>query len=399
MSAEKLKVAIIGCGRISTLNALGYLNNPDAEIYAVVDTNKSRATARAKEWGAKTIYTDINEALKDTNIDMVEVLTPHKTHAAITIAACEAGKHVSVQKPPAMRLSEMDAMIKAAKKNGVKLKVFENFRFHPPYVRAMELIQEGVIGDVYTVNYRMWNSIKALSSWKVPIMTWKWRIEEENNYKMPTIFDDGYHKHSVIRMFLNRPIKSVQAWKGSYRVFRIIKIDMPAVIIYKTKSSAKYAVWNSSVGPKLPIRSDYYSCDEFVEIQGSEGIIYVNGCTGNMFVGCECGGPGSPGVFWLDSKGDWHADCQMETNWKWSFINSTQHFIQAIKNDTDPILTGEQAREILQIDLAAVKSLRSNFQDIRVDSIVDGLDNLAAPSDETDQIDEEVFEEGDLNDE
>jgi predicted dehydrogenase len=392
LNDTKIKVAIVGTGRISTLNALGYLNNPDAEIYATCDRNKGKAEKMAREWGVKVVYTSYEELLKDKNIDLVEILTPHKTHAALTIAACEAGKHVSLQKPPTLRLSDMDAMIRSAKKNKVKFKVFENFRFHPPYVRAMELIKAGVIGDVYVVNYRMWNSIWALSSWKVPIMTWKWRIEEANNYRMPMIFDDGFHKHSCIRMFLGQSVKKVQAWVGGYRVFKVIKTDMPAVILYKTKSSAKYGVWNTSVGPKLPIRSDYYSCDEFVEIQGSKGIIYINGCTGNMFMGCECGGPGKPGLYWIDSKGEWHSDCNMETNWKWSFINSTKHFIQAIKNDTEPILSGEEAREILQITLAIIKSVRSNSMDVQVNSIVDGIDNLAAVPPEEIEIEEDSSE-------
>jgi len=168
---------------------------------------------------------------------------------------------------------------------------------------------------------------------------------------------------------------------------------MPAIVIYKTKSSARYGVWNVSVGPKLPIRSDYYGCDEFVEIQGSKGIIYINGCTGNMFVGCDCGGPGTPGVYWIDSKGNWHSDCNLKTNWKWSFINSTQHFINAIRNDTEPILSGKDAREILQITLAAVKSIRSNFQDIPCKSIVDGIDDILKSPPESENIEEDSYDE------
>ncbi len=394
MSSRKLRVAFIGTGRILALNALGYVDNPNAEIYAMCDKKGSKARMAAEEWGAKVVYKDYMDVMKDDNIDIVEVLTPHKLHTPIAVAACEAGKHVSLQKPPALKLSEMDAMINAANKAGVKFKVFENFRFHPPYVRAMELIKEGVIGDVYVVNYRMWSSISPLSSWKVPLMTWKWRIEEANNYKMPNMFDDGYHKHSVIRMFLNRPIRSVQAWAGGYRVYKVIKVaDMPAVVIYKTKSSARYGLWNLSVGPKLPIQSDYYGCDETVEIQGSNGIMFVNGCTGNMFVGCECGGPGAPGLYWIDSKGAWHGECDMETNWKWSFIDSTKHFIDAIKNDTDPSLSGKEAREILQITLAIVKSLRSNYQDVKCNSIVDGPDGLSEKTPEDEEVEIDSYDE------
>jgi len=391
---SKLRVAFIGTGRILSLNVLGYVNHPEVEIYAMCDKKMGKAKKAANEWGAKVIYKDYNDVLKDKNVDIVEILTQHKQHLPITLAACEAGKHVSLQKPPALKLSDMDAMINAANKAGVKFKVFENFRFHPPYVRAMELIKEGVIGDVYVVNYRMWSSIRPISSWKVPLMTWKWRIEEANNYKMPNMFDDGYHKHSVIRMFLNRPVRSVQAWAGGYRIYKVIKVsDMPAVVIYKTKSSAKYGLWNLSVGPKLPIRSDYYGCDEFVEIQGSKGIIFINGCTGNMFEGCGCGGPGGPGLYWIDSEGEWHGDCEMETNWKWGFINSSKHFIEAIKNDTEPILSGKDAREILQITLGIVKSLRTNFQDVKLKSIVDGLEGIDESPQEDDAVEIDSYDE------
>ncbi|TFF89480.1 MAG: Gfo/Idh/MocA family oxidoreductase [Promethearchaeota archaeon] len=369
----KLKALFVGTGRISDLNALGYLDSNDAEIYAVCDLKYGRAKKRADKWGAKKIYTDYNEALKDDNIDLVEVLTPHALHERMVVQACEAGKHVSVQKPPALTLGEMDSMIRAAEKNRVKFKVFENFRFHPPYQSAMDLIKNGVIGDVMTVNCRMWNSVKA-KQWKVPLLTWFWRIKEKHNYKMPMIFDDGYHKHSIIHMFFKgNTIKSVQAWKGGYRIYKIIKVDAPAVIIYKV-SNKKHGTWNTSIAHNLPIKTNYYGCDEFVEIQGQKGIIFINGCTGNMFAGCNCGGPGRQGVYWIDENGDWYEDCSMKTDWKYSFINSTKHFIQCIKEDLDPELNGKDAKEILQISLAIVKSLRSNNVDIPVDSIKNGIE-------------------------
>ena len=374
MARKKIKVLFIGIGRISDLHALGYLESEDTEIYAVCDLKHKRAKKKANIWGAKKIFTDYKEALKDDDVDLVEIMTPHATHEKITVDACEAGKHVSVQKPPAMTLSEMDNMIRAAKNNNVKFKVFENFRFHPPYQRAMELINLGIIGDVMAVNYRMWSTAGPLSSWNVPIKTWEWRLAEEQNYEMPTVFDDGYHKHSVIDMFFKgKKVKSVQAWKGAYEIIESVKFDVPAVIIYKI-SNKKYGTFNASMGDTLPIKSDYYGCDEYVEIQGNKGIIFINGCTGNFFVGCSCGGPGEPGVYWIDENGDWHTDCKMNTDWKYSFINSTKHFIQCIKEDKEPILNGKDARRILQIDLAIVKSIKSGNIDISVSSIKDGVE-------------------------
>ncbi|MBD3228463.1 MAG: hypothetical protein GF329_09765 [Candidatus Lokiarchaeota archaeon] len=374
MTDKILKALIVGTGRISDLHALGYLQSDDAEIYAVCDLKEKRATRRGAKWEAKKVYKDYNKALEDENIDLVEILTPHATHEKLTIKACEAGKHVSVQKPPAMTLSEMDNMIRAAEKNDVKFKVFENFRFHQPYQRAMELIENGIIGDVMTVNCRMWSTPSPLSCWSIPIKTWEWRLREKQNYKLPTLFDDGFHKHSIIDMFFQgKRIKSVQAWKGEFEIIEGIKFDVPAVIIYKI-SNKKYGTWNASMGEQLPIKSSYYGCDEFVEIQGQKGIIFINGCTGNMFIGCSCGGPGTPGVYWIGKDGNWHADCNMKTDWKYSFINSTKDFIKCIKEDGDPILDTKTARRILRIDLAIVKSIRSNNRDIKVKSIKDGVE-------------------------
>ena len=73
------------------------------------------AAARARSWGVKKVYADYEALLADRGVDLVELLTPHHLHAEMTIAACAAGKHVSVQKPMAMTTAEADRMIGAAR--------------------------------------------------------------------------------------------------------------------------------------------------------------------------------------------------------------------------------------------------------------------------------------------
>jgi predicted dehydrogenase len=99
-----IRVAIVGCCRISDLHQMGYRDCTDAKIIAVCDTNKSLARKKAKEWGVEKVYTDYSQVLEDRDVDMVELLTPHNLHCTMTVQAARAGKHISVQKPMALSL-------------------------------------------------------------------------------------------------------------------------------------------------------------------------------------------------------------------------------------------------------------------------------------------------------
>jgi len=123
----ELRVGIVGCGRIADLHALGYQGRADARIAAVCDTRAGAARDKARAWGVDKVYTDYARLLADPEIDLVELLVPHHLHADMTVQACRAGKHVSVQKPMALSLAEAYLMIAAAREARVSLRVFENF--------------------------------------------------------------------------------------------------------------------------------------------------------------------------------------------------------------------------------------------------------------------------------
>ena len=111
---ERLRVGLIGVGGIARLHALGYQDNPQAELYALCDVDEGLLQQRAKEWGAQRTYSDYRQLLADPHVKAVEVITPHHLHAPMGIAALEAGKHVSMQKPMAVSVTECDALIAAA---------------------------------------------------------------------------------------------------------------------------------------------------------------------------------------------------------------------------------------------------------------------------------------------
>jgi predicted dehydrogenase len=343
---SKIKVCIVGVGRIASLNVLGYKDNPDAEIYAVCSRSGEKGNQAAREWNAKKVYTDYDEMLKDPEIDMVELLVPHNLHCEMTIKACEAGKHVSVQKPMAMSLEEADRMIDAAKKAGVKLKIYENFMFYPPYVKAKQLIDEGVIGEPITMRYKM-NAGKQTLGWSVPDETWRWRMEEATCGGGPLVFDDGYHKFSIAR-FLMGDIEKVTAWIDTTDVIPgVFYEDAPAMVMWKYKNAKKYGFMDITYSEDLIIDTDYYSCDERVEVTGTKGVLWVTRCTGKMMQIPTL-------IVYKDGQITTYEG--LRDDWADSFIDSTLDFIDALKNDREPKLTGEDGREILKFALAAIQS-------------------------------------------
>ena len=97
---DRLRLAIVGCGNISRLNAPGYLRHPRCEVVALCDARPERAKRRAAEWGiSPRLYSDLAQVLDDPAVDAVELLTPTWLHADQIVAALDAGKHVSCQKP------------------------------------------------------------------------------------------------------------------------------------------------------------------------------------------------------------------------------------------------------------------------------------------------------------
>ena len=94
---DKVRLAIVGCGTISQLNAPGYLMHEGCEVTALCDPLAERAEERAGEWGIEPhIHTSYEDVLNDANVDAVELLTPTFLHAEQIIAGLEAGKHVLV---------------------------------------------------------------------------------------------------------------------------------------------------------------------------------------------------------------------------------------------------------------------------------------------------------------
>ena len=173
---SKLRVGFIGAGAITDLHYLGYKDNPKAELHAICDVDEALLRRRASDWQIGKTYTDYRQLLADPDVDAVEVITPHHLHAEMGIAALEAGKNVSVQKPMAITVAECDALIEAAQRAGKLMRVFENFRFYPPLMKAKELLDAGAIGEPLSIRIKCVQGTSG-EGWEIPYRRWVWRFD------------------------------------------------------------------------------------------------------------------------------------------------------------------------------------------------------------------------------
>lgn len=149
----KLKVGVIGCGGIANqkhfpaLKANGELN----EIIAFCDIVRERAEKAAEEFGTSnaSVYTDYHELLADPDVDIVHICTPNVSHCEIAVAAFEASKHVYCEKPMAATTADAQKMVDAWKRSNVKFTVGYQNRFRAEVQNLHESCMKGELGDIY----------------------------------------------------------------------------------------------------------------------------------------------------------------------------------------------------------------------------------------------------------
>jgi len=130
MSEKKLKLGIIGMGRVSMAHADATKElNKQVKLVAIAELRAERAKEMAEALGVKKVYTDYRELLKNPEIEAVIICLPNYLHHPVCIEAARAGKHILVEKPMCMNLAEADEMISEANKHAITLMVGQSRRF------------------------------------------------------------------------------------------------------------------------------------------------------------------------------------------------------------------------------------------------------------------------------
>ncbi|WP_269585344.1 Gfo/Idh/MocA family protein [Roseibium sp. Sym1] len=348
MSKQPLRVGIVGTGRISDLHAIEYMQNPLGRITALCDRNPALARSRAQAWGCAdaAIEEDYEALLARDDVDLVELLLPHHLHLAAAVKAIEAGKIVSLQKPMCMNLEEADQLVAAAEAHDRPFKIFENFIFHPPVMKAKSLVDEGAIGEPLSIRIKS-NPGKSKTAWEVPKEADAWRQHLQTAGGGPLVFDDGHHKFALAWHFMGMP-EDVHAFIHQTERPDGGLFDAPSIVSFRFPGRR---IGNLEIvySPELEIAGQYYAQDDRVEITGTHGVLWINCGHGSI-------GNGAPLALYRDGQVTEY--CDIPSGWEQSFIQSTRHFLTVLHEGGDPVLTARQGRSVLRFALAAEQSAR-----------------------------------------
>ena len=341
---DSVRLAIVGCGTISVMNGPGYVMDERCEVAALCDPMRERAETRAREWGiAPKIYTRYEEVLDDPDIDALELLTPTPLHAGQVVNALEAGKHVSCQKPICNSLDELETMAAAVARAKTMFRVTENLLHYPPLVKAKELLHSGAIGEPSLVRFRVIRGRGTIGrAITIEPDSQVWRRDPSSNTG-GFLFDGAWHMYSVAMDWLGPPERVL----GMMTTTEDFWEELPSTVVWKMKNSQCQAVFQFLLAD-MPMRNNYVASDEFYELQGSEGLLWVTARNGYLDMpslvlhrGAETTGIDTP------------------TDWKDGFDGAASHFVDCILSGEQPTMDIDFSRRVLETIVAVYQAAES----------------------------------------
>jgi len=225
-----LNVAIIGCGSIFKNHAMALMNMEGVKFHTFCDIKLDRALSAAEEFGGKAA-SDFNEVVKNNEIDVVHICTPHYLHAPMAIEALKHGKHVLVEKPLAMDSKEAEKVIKAAEESDRHIGICFQNRYNENSVRIKKLLDSkeagAILGARAFVTWHREGKYYTESDWRG-----KWSTEGGG-----VLINQSIHTIDLLQWFVGE-VESVSGSTATRKLADIIEVEDTAEGFIKFKNGA-----------------------------------------------------------------------------------------------------------------------------------------------------------------
>jgi len=340
---DKMGFAIIGCGNIAPFHVQGINCCPDARLVAAADTDEGQSERFLEVNPDVAIFTDYLKLLKLSEVEVVCICTPSATHTDIAIEAARAHKHIICEKPLGTDLDRIDKMIKICRANKVKLTAIARRRAYPFFCKVKEAVSGGVLGrmvfgDAYMKYYRSPSYYKN-AGWRST-----WDIAGGG-----ALMNQGIHGLDLLRWIMGK-VKAVCAKSG--HLARNIPVDDTTVAILEFESGA-YGVLqvSTSTNPGEPSRYMFH---------GDKGTIILSDSGIERWAVSK-----KPEIRAKDSPAEMLSKIEDEKKEGGSSEIPMGHAAQicdmvaAIKEDREPLVTPEDARDNVAVIQAIYESART----------------------------------------
>lgn len=339
----KIKWGVIGCGGIADRRTLpGMMLADNAELVAVMDSNRQAADRCKEKYGARYAFDNIDDLLKIDEIQAVYIASPVFAHKEQALAAARAKKDILIEKPVGLTSKEAEEIAEFCDAQGVKLGVGFMMRFHAYHQKMKEIVSSGKIGEIVSARAQ-------LTCW-YPEMENCWR----QDIKLSgggAMMDMGVHCVDLIRYITGLEVRTAAGFCGN-QIFNYSVEDAGGVLMQMENGAIAYVDANFNI-PDAAAKCK-------IEFYGTKGSIFAQGTIGQVEGGeievlCADNSSG------YDANQDREEIKPLEINVEFGnmYTKEIEAFGRAVSGDGDVAITAKDAIASQKVIEAAYTSCKN----------------------------------------
>lgn len=341
VKVEKLRYALIGCGRIAINHIQAYLDNiKDIELVALCDIDTSKAEELIKKFKLDkkiSIYQDYKEMVGKENLDLVVIAVNSGKHAELSIECLRNKINVIVEKPMALSIKDADEMIKTAKKNKVKLCVSHQNRFNKSIQKLRKAIEGNKFEKLfYGTAHVRWNRNKDYYDQA----RWRGTWEKDGG----ALMNQCIHNIDLLRWMMGGEIEEVFAYTNNLNHSYIEGEDLGLAVIKFRNGSYGLIEGTVNTYPQ--------NLEETLYVFGEKGTVKIGGKSVNKI-----------DVWKFNNENEEEVLKEYKENPPnvYGFGHSALYkdMIESIRNDREPYVNGIAGKNGLELVLAIYKSAKT----------------------------------------